>query len=138
MLNELLIESRQLVARVEELALAGEKLSRSGAKVLRYLADKGDTVVTPTQLARHCQISTPAMTQLLSRLEQQALVQRWHAKADRRQVLVRLTRTGAALAAQSKTTQGDLQRVLQSAIPESDLHTTLATLARVNAILNSA
>lgn len=137
MLNELLIESRRLVARWEELALAGEKLSRSGAKVLRYLVDQSDTVVTPTQLARHCQISTPAMTQLLSRLEQQALVQRWHAKADRRQVLVRLTRTGAALAEQSNATQNDLQSTLQREIPESDLHTTLATMARVNALLQN-
>jgi DNA-binding MarR family transcriptional regulator len=137
MLNELLIESRQLVTRLEELALAGDKLSRSGAKVLRYLADHADTVVTPTQLARHCQISTPAMTQLLSRLEQQALVQRWHAKADRRQVLVRLTRTGASLAEQSNATQKDLQQALQGSIPESDLHTTLTTLARVNTLLQN-
>lgn len=137
MLNELLIESRRLVARLEELALAGEKLSRSGAKVLRYLVDQSNTVVTPTQLARHCQISTPAMTQLLSRLERQALVQRWHAKADRRQVLVRLTRTGAALAEQSNATQNDLQNILQREIPESELHTTLATMARVNALLQN-
>lgn len=137
MLNELLIESRQLVTRLEELAFASEKLSRSGAKVLRYLVDHADTVVTPTQLARHCQISTPAMTQLLSRLEQQSLVQRWHAKADRRQVLVRLTRTGATLAEQSSATQQDLQSMLQSAIPESDWDTTLATLVRVNAVLKS-
>lgn len=72
----------------------------------------GNEDVMPKQLCRTLSVHAPAMTLVLDRLEESALVQRERSKPDRRSQHIRLTRKGRELAQQalaiSKTMEDDL------------------------------
>lgn len=82
-------------ARMErELVAAGHELTFSQYITIKELA-KGNASVT--ELARMAQLNPGAMTRLLDKLEQAALVQRIADPADRRALKIHLTEAGLAI-----------------------------------------
>jgi len=101
------------VVEVERLALVLERLVRTlrftaslddhspaSASALRCLLREGDLRVT--ELARAEQVSQPAMTQLVGRLENEGLVARTASEHDRRAVVVSLTPKGEQVVARRR------------------------------------
>jgi DNA-binding MarR family transcriptional regulator len=77
-------------------------LSFGDFDVLNTLRRRGDAAGTkPTELAQSSLITSGAMTSRLDRLERAGLIRRRPDPADRRGVLVRLTRRGERLAEES-------------------------------------
>lgn len=77
-------------------------------------------------------ISRPAITSIVTSLEDAGLVRRERSTADRRGVIVRLTPRGAALAGKFDREFGRVVRAATAVIPASDRRPTVATLRRVS------
>jgi DNA-binding MarR family transcriptional regulator len=87
-------EADRVLTRVFRVMIRGAKgeLSRTAASVLRTLRDDGPCRIT--ELAKGEAVAQPTMTTLISRLEQQGLVERRPDPHDARAVLARLTDAG--------------------------------------------
>ncbi|MEW9551873.1 MarR family winged helix-turn-helix transcriptional regulator [Nonomuraea sp. NPDC050783] len=74
---------------------AVQRLSFTTLSVLHTLAGRGPKRLT--ELAAGEQVTQPAITQMVTKLERDGLVERLPDPSDRRAVLVRLTEAGAAI-----------------------------------------
>ena len=72
----------------------GYDLNAGGYKVLLCLVMDDDKTQTPGALAKHCMISTGAMTNRIDKLEARGLVERLRDTEDRRSIKVQITAAG--------------------------------------------
>jgi DNA-binding MarR family transcriptional regulator len=98
-------EADRVLTRVFRVMIRGTRgeLSRTAASVLRTLRDEGPCRIT--ELAKGEAVAQPTMTTLISRLEQQELVERRPDPHDARAVLAHLTDAGRTALAQRTATR---------------------------------
>nr|WP_206443632.1 MarR family transcriptional regulator [Nocardioides sp. KC13] len=118
----------KVVRLVREVSTAGD-ISPTAATVLGVLARTGAQRVT--DLARIAGVSQPAMTQLVNRLTQQALVARVADDADRRAVLLEITAAGREVL---ETRRGQRARVLDAALARVSAEDRAAIAAALPAL----
>jgi DNA-binding MarR family transcriptional regulator len=104
----------RLFSRWRRFDVPGE-LSFTAASTLRRLTGEGP--VRLTELAAQETVTQPAMTQLVTRLEGQGLVERVKDPADARVVLVRATRAGEALVESRRAARVTQLAALFGALP---------------------
>jgi DNA-binding MarR family transcriptional regulator len=114
-----------LFTRWRRFDVPGE-LSFTAAATLRGLAHDGPSRLT--DLAEHETVSQPAMTQLVTRLEGQGLVERVKDPADARVVLVRATTAGQALVEQRRAARVSQLADLFAALPPPQQDALLGAL----------
>ncbi len=98
---ELALAVRELVRSVD--AYRGGRAADVGGVAVTDIVALGHLYVqgshTPTDLARHLQVTTASITELLDRLEKRAWVSREPHPHDRRRIVVNLTGAGRELIA---------------------------------------
>jgi DNA-binding MarR family transcriptional regulator len=114
------------ISRIERLvdeqmkeACSEFNLERWGFDVLASLRRAGKPYqLTPTQLFNSCMLTSGAMTNRIDRLEEAGLVERLHDPADRRGVLVSLTKNGLKIIDRAVTAHMKVEeRMLSSFTP---------------------
>jgi DNA-binding MarR family transcriptional regulator len=118
----------RLFTRWRRFDVPGE-LSFTAASTLRRLA--GDGPCRLTELAAHETVTQPAMTQLVTRLEGQGLVERVKDEADARVVLVRVTDSGHALVESRRAARRAQLADLFAALPQPEQDALIAALPAV-------
>lgn len=106
-----------LDARLERFGLSGMQFA-----VLKHIAD--GSARTAAELCRFMQYDTGAMTRILDRLEERALVRRERSREDRRAVVLRLAAAGRA----------QLPRLAAVAAQVLEAHLDGFTVAEVSAL----
>ena len=93
--------------------------------------------VTPTVLARACQVSTARITKTIDQLEGRGLVERRPSPKDRRSVTVRLTEAGETeIAQRSKRINGYLEQILRE-LGEKDARELVRLSTRIAEIVSA-
>ncbi len=87
--------------------------------------------LTPSQLARHVDLSQATVTGIIDRLEASGLVARARNADDRRRVTVRLTDPGNELVKKAPSPLQDRFLVQLAGLPEAEQEQLLAALTRV-------
>jgi len=96
-------------------------LERWGFDVLATLRRAGKPYqLTPTQLYNSLMITSGAMTNRIDRLEAASLVERLHDPADRRGVLVSLTKDGLKLIDKAVTTHMEVEEAMLASLSSKD------------------
>ena len=116
------------ISRVERLideqmkaACSKFNLERWGFDVLASLRRAGRPYqLTPTQLYNSLMLTSGAMTNRIDRLEAVGLVERLHDPADRRGVLVSLTKDGLKLIDQAVTAHMEVEEIMLASFSLSD------------------
>jgi len=75
---------------------------------------------TPAQIADNLGVDRSAVTRLVDRLEKKGLVNRLHDGLDRRSILVKLTKAGAAMVEELDSSAGEHQRKFLSQLPSTE------------------
>jgi len=115
----------RLFTRWRRFDVPGE-LSFTAASTLRRLTSEGP--VRLTELAAQETVTQPAMTQLVTRLEGQGLVERVKDAADARVVLVRATRAGEDLVESRRAARVLQLAALFAALPTQEQNALVAAL----------
>jgi DNA-binding MarR family transcriptional regulator len=118
----------RLFARWRRFDVPGE-LSFTAATTLRRIVLEGPSRLT--DLAAQETVTQPAMTQLVTRLEGQGLVERVKDPADARVVLVRATTAGEALVEQRRAARATQLADLFAALPPPEQDALLAALPAI-------
>jgi len=122
-----LFASRRVSANLAE--VAGTDLSQQAIAMLRVLNREGELPIA--ELAQLARMDLGAVSRQLRVMETAALVQRKEAPSDKRVALVRLTRSGKALAQRIRRIELDqLERVFTD-WDSTDLDQLAALLARM-------
>jgi DNA-binding MarR family transcriptional regulator len=96
-------------------------LERWGFDVLASLRRAGKPYqLTPTQLFNSCMLTSGAMTNRIDRLEDVGFVERLHDPADRRGVLVSLTKSGLKLIDQAVTAHMEVEETMLGSFSPKD------------------
>jgi DNA-binding MarR family transcriptional regulator len=106
------------------------ELSFTAAAALRRLIREGPSRLT--DLAAHEHVTQPGMTQLVSRLEGQGLVERIKDQADARVVLVRVTSSGEALVDRRRSARVAQFAELFAALPKPEQSALTAALPAIH------
>ncbi|MGB6801412.1 MAG: MarR family transcriptional regulator [Candidatus Sulfotelmatobacter sp.] len=102
-------------------ACAKFNLERWGFDVLATLRRAGKPYeLTPTQLYNALMLTSGAMTNRIDRLEAAGLVERLHCPADRRGVLVSLTKAGLKLIDKAVTTHMEVEEAMLASFSFKD------------------
>lgn len=88
--------------------------------------------VTPSQLVRTLAMSPPNLTQLLDRLAERGLVARERSPHDRRAQLVKLTRTGRALAKKAHEQSLEMEKATLQHLSDAERAMLFELLQRVS------
>lgn len=88
--------------------------------------------VTPSQLVRTLAMSPPNLTQLLDRLAERGLVARERSSHDRRAQLVKLTRTGRALAKKAHEQSLEMEKATLQHLSDAERAMLFELLQRVS------
>jgi DNA-binding MarR family transcriptional regulator len=128
-INSLATELEHLITRWRRFDVPGQ-LSITTAATLRRLAHDGPCRLT--ELAGLENVTQPAMTQLVTRLEGQGLVERVKDPADARAVLVRATTAGEALVKQRRAARATQFADLFAALPPPEQDALLAALPAIS------
>lgn len=99
----------------------GYDLNSGGYKVLLCLIMDDDRTHTPGMLAKHCMISTGAMTNRIDRLEARGYVERIRDTEDRRSIKVRITDEGVKVLESALVEQAKAEIDAMSALTEPEL-----------------
>lgn len=92
-------------------------MSEGMRKILFHL--KHNDKITQQELAKRCQLSKPAVTVILQKMEADGLVLRKHDPADRRTILLSLTEAGNTMDRKViRTIQETEQELLEGITPE--------------------
>jgi DNA-binding MarR family transcriptional regulator len=118
----------RLFTRWRRFDVPGE-LSFTTAATLRRLAHDGPSRLT--ELAENETVTQPAMTQLVTRLEGQGLVERVKDPADARVVLVHATTAGEVLVEQRRAARASQLADLFAALPPPEQDALLAALPAI-------
>lgn len=116
------------ISRVERMideqmkaACAEFNLERWGFDVLATLRRAGEPYeLTPTQLCKSLLLTSGAMTNRVDRLEAASLVERLHCPADRRGVLVALTKEGIKVVDQALTAHMKIEESMLASLSSKD------------------
>ncbi|AXI62328.1 MULTISPECIES: MarR family winged helix-turn-helix transcriptional regulator [Pseudomonas] len=98
-------------------------------KVLIIMAQYG--VDTPAELCRHLSLDSGSMTRMLDRLEQKDFLVRQRSEGDRRQVQLKLTGQGQALADRLPHIGADAMNELAGGITPDELKTLEYILKKI-------
>jgi DNA-binding MarR family transcriptional regulator len=112
----------QLIRRL----VPADNLSLTAVSTLKRL-ESGETIRL-TELSCLEGITQPGMTQLISRLEKESLVERVKHASDRRVVLVRITPAGRQAMANRRAIRARQLNELLAALPDADREAILAAL----------
>lgn len=121
------LHSRRLL---EEHGLTGPQLA-----TLQAVQDLGP--IHPGALAKRVHLSSPTVTGILNRLEDRGVVVRSRAGPDRRKVEVQITDAGRKLLERTPSLLQDRFRAELSRLEEWELHSLLATLGRIAAMMHA-
>ena len=111
----------QLIDRQMKAACAKFNLERWGFDVLATLRRAGKPYeLTPTQLYNSLMLTSGAMTNRIDRLEAGGLVERLHCPADRRGVLVSLTKDGLKLIDKAVTAHIEVEKAMLASFSLKD------------------
>jgi len=110
-------------------------LYRGQARLLMTLAQQDG--MTHSEIAERLQISAPATTKVIQRMEEAEYVQRRADAADERVSRVYLRDKGRALTDQIHAAFGTLDRTMFAGLPDSDLERLRDLLTRMHANLHS-
>jgi DNA-binding MarR family transcriptional regulator len=99
----------------------GYDLNSGGYKVLLCLIMADGRTQTPGVLAKHCLISTGAMTNRIDRLEDKGYVERIRDTEDRRSIKVRITDEGVKVLENALVEQAKAEIDAMSALTEAEL-----------------
>ena len=113
--------------------LLDSRFSLAEARVLYELAQRSET--SATELSRELDIDTGYLSRILRRFEQDRLIRRTTATADRRQSVVSITRNGRDAFAPLDERARDQVRDLLAAMPEQAQNALVAAMARIEALL---
>ncbi len=113
--------------------MPADNLSLTAASTLKRLEDGG--VHRLTELSFSEGISQPAMTQLVSRLEKDQLVERVKDASDGRVVLVRITPAGTAALAARRAARARRLDELLAALPDADREAIMAALPALDQLV---
>ncbi len=114
-----------------------EGLSQRQCAVLRVLTARQGARIS--ELAAHCDITPSAMSRVLDRLEQRALVQRvWGNPQDGRSASVAITEAGLTVRRQLDALMLERSARLAAAIPEEQREQVLDALRLLNRAMESA
>ncbi len=101
-------------------------------EILVFLNEAGDRRLRLGDLSEAVQLSQPALSRLVMRLEQQGLVGRADVNDDRRAVCISLTDRGTALLERAAPIQRDVvERLLSSRMTESEQAALIAAFQRM-------
>jgi len=75
---------------------------------------------TPAQIADNLGVDRSAVTRLVDRLEKKGLVNRLHDGLDRRSILIKLTKAGAAMVEELDSSAGEHQRKFLSQLHNTE------------------
>ena len=93
--------------------------SMTEQETLIYIFKNG--TMLPTDLAALTRISTPSMSQILRKMEEQGIVKRTPSTTDKRKVYVSLTESGNALVEQVKDHKNEyLKNLLETKLSEAE------------------
>jgi DNA-binding MarR family transcriptional regulator len=109
------------------------EMSLSAASTLSRLATTGPRRLS--DLAAREGVTQPAMTQLVSKLERQRLVERRRPPEDRRVVLVEITATGRRLIGDVRARRAVELSELLTALPEEDERAVAAALPALSRLI---
>lgn len=98
-------------------------------RIMRVLSEQGD--LEPWQICDQCQILSPSLTGVLTRMEEVALVQRSRVPEDARRVLVRLTPQAEQLVTEIAPLVEAQYQLLETAIGPTLINQLYATLDQV-------
>ncbi|MFB9247211.1 MarR family winged helix-turn-helix transcriptional regulator [Sphaerisporangium melleum] len=121
----------RLARLVLRLNTPGE-LSLTTASTLATLDRSGPCRLT--DLAARQGVTQPAMTQLVSRLQESGLAERAADPQDRRVVLVRITAAGRAALAERRRARGERLAVLLTELDEAERAALTAALPAIDAL----
>ena len=111
LIKALLVIGRSVEETLETRAVAKatkEPLSQTKVRVLRLLDRQGSQ--TSSQVARFLGVTKPAVTQTIDSMQDAKLVRRKPGKADRRQILLELTKRGSKLLSAVRQEQRQILR----------------------------
>ncbi|WP_041270312.1 homoprotocatechuate degradation operon regulator HpaR [Frateuria aurantia] len=130
----LLQRTREHVVAPFRAIVAEQGLTEQQWRIIRIMLDTGP--IEPYQLVSLCSISSPSLTGILGRMEQQELVKRHKMGHDHRRRLIRLTDRGQALAETIVPRINEAYRQLESRLGEPLIASLVQTLEAVNARLD--
>jgi len=110
-------------------------LSTIAASTLYTLVTEGPSRLTTLAELEH--ITQPAMTQLVSRLERDRLVERTPDPSDGRAVLVAATPEGSALSAARRAARADALRAAMAHLSREDLHDLTSAIGALERVARS-
>ena len=101
-------------------------------EILVFLNEAGDRRLRLGDLSEAVNLSQPALSRLVMRLEQQGLISRADVNDDRRAVCISLTDRGSALLERATPIQRDVvERLLSSRMMESEQAALIAVFQRM-------
>ncbi|MEX0427478.1 MarR family transcriptional regulator [Nocardioides sp. DS6] len=124
-----------LVRLIREISTAGG-VSPTAASVLARLGREGPTQVS--ELARATGVSQPAMTQLVTRMERDALVARTAAEDDRRVVLVGLAERGKQVLDERRAERAGVLDALLDELEADDQAAIAAALPALERLVDAS
>jgi DNA-binding MarR family transcriptional regulator len=138
LLNSLLMLSRAVdhILETRAIEVSGEPLTYSKIQILRLLDERGEQ--SPSQLARYLGVSKPAVTQIITGMENAALLKRVDRPEDRRGFALKLTARGRRTLQKIRAEQRHLVRSALRASSRTGPDDWTATLDEVAAALASA
>lgn len=127
-----ILQSAMRIQRLREQALKPLNLSHADFDVFATLLRIGGPDGTnPTVLSSNCMITSGAMTSRLDRLERSGHIKRHPDPADRRGVLIKLTRAGEALARRALDAVFEAHEIVLAELSERDRATAAAVLRKI-------
>lgn len=116
----------------QDLLAAQGDLTMQQYNVLRILRGAGESGLATLEIAERMLERTPGITRLLDRLEDKKLITRERSTTDRRQVVVRIARSGRDLLARLDAPFDRLDDEVLSELSQAELRTLVRLLERIH------
>ena len=133
-----LLRTADLVRRTVTVVIDPHDLTLQQYNVLRILRGAGPAGLPTLEIAERMVEQTPGITRLIDRLEVKQLVERERSVTDRRQVFVRITKTGLALLASLDDPVREAEREALGVLSDRQMTQLLALLDRARNGLHAA
>ncbi|HUR81386.1 MAG TPA: MarR family transcriptional regulator [Thermoanaerobaculia bacterium] len=133
-----LLRTADLVRRTVTVVIEPHDLTLQQYNVLRILRGAGAKGLPTLEIAERMVEQTPGITRLIDRLELKQLVERERSVTDRRQVFVRITKTGLALLAGLDDPVREAEREALGVLSDRQMTQLLSLLDRARNGLHAA
>jgi DNA-binding MarR family transcriptional regulator len=100
----------RLACALDRALTTQHEITGSGFEVLQQLHGRGETGLRMSELGENVHLSQSALSRLISRLEDDGLVERTMCRDDRRSVWTKITAAGASRYIEAKPTQRAILR----------------------------